>query len=192
MKNQRIGTRLKGHCERLHSGCHRAFLWNRPHFLHATRAAWLHLFKARLLVSWLGCWLRHVYSARPKEDQDDKQTRGVLSFAAASAPYKCLGPKLTSSIGGYGCKVLPTQSCCRRLLLSSSVMSLQVCNSASGSANCPRQAVSSDAWFLPEPSLMYLLKRNGIFQDCVRMFLWKDSRLTCIVLDAFNLTIRHV
>ncbi|CAK9110279.1 Glycine--tRNA ligase (Diadenosine tetraphosphate synthetase) (Ap4A synthetase) (Glycyl-tRNA synthetase 1) (GlyRS) [Durusdinium trenchii] len=34
--------------------------------------------------------LEHVYSARPKEDQDDKQTRGVLSFAAASAPYKCV------------------------------------------------------------------------------------------------------
>ena len=35
---------------------------------------------------------RHVYSARPKDDkEDDKQTRGVLSFAASSAPYKCCG-----------------------------------------------------------------------------------------------------
>mmetsp|Transcript_9119 Transcript_9119/g.10571 ORF Transcript_9119/g.10571 Transcript_9119/m.10571 type:complete len:88 (-) Transcript_9119:373-636(-) len=35
--------------------------------------------------------LEHVYSARPKDDkEDDKQTRGVLSFAASSAPYKCV------------------------------------------------------------------------------------------------------
>ena len=36
--------------------------------------------------------LEHVYSAPPKDekDQDDKQTRGVLSFAASSAPYKCV------------------------------------------------------------------------------------------------------
>jgi len=34
--------------------------------------------------------LEHIYASRPKEaDSDDKQTRGVLSFAASIAPYKC-------------------------------------------------------------------------------------------------------
>merc|ERR1719401_949619 len=34
--------------------------------------------------------LEHIYYARPKEeDSDDKQTRGVLAFAASIAPYKC-------------------------------------------------------------------------------------------------------
>jgi glycyl-tRNA synthetase len=35
--------------------------------------------------------LEHVYYARPKdEESDDKQTRGVLKFAGAMAPYKCV------------------------------------------------------------------------------------------------------
>lgn len=33
--------------------------------------------------------LEHIYYARPKDDSEDKQTRGVLSFAANIAPYKC-------------------------------------------------------------------------------------------------------
>jgi glycyl-tRNA synthetase len=34
--------------------------------------------------------MEHVFYARPKEDSgDDKQTRGVLSFAPSVAPYKC-------------------------------------------------------------------------------------------------------
>lgn len=34
--------------------------------------------------------MEHVYYCRPKEeDSEDKQTRGVLAFAASIAPYKC-------------------------------------------------------------------------------------------------------
>lgn len=34
--------------------------------------------------------MEHIYYARPKEeDSDDKQTRGVLAFAAKIAPYRC-------------------------------------------------------------------------------------------------------
>lgn len=35
------------------------------------------------------CVLEHSYYARPKEDGEDKQVRGVLSLAADIAPYKC-------------------------------------------------------------------------------------------------------
>mmetsp|Transcript_51341 Transcript_51341/g.94876 ORF Transcript_51341/g.94876 Transcript_51341/m.94876 type:complete len:663 (+) Transcript_51341:69-2057(+) len=35
------------------------------------------------------CTLEHVYYARAKEDEDEKQTRGVLKFGSHIAPYKC-------------------------------------------------------------------------------------------------------